>query len=81
MLIIARKRDEKIMIGEDIEIQILEIGRNRVRLGVKAPKHISVHSLAKASLPLETAIQAFDLQAADNTEQLVPVMAGFSRRH
>jgi carbon storage regulator len=81
MLIIARKRDEKIMIGDDIEIQILEIGRNRVRFGIKAPKHISVQTRQKSSAPVETAaIRAFHSQETDATEQFVPEMAGFSRR-
>ena len=40
MLIISRKKDQKIIVADDIEITILEVGRNRVRFGIKAPKHI-----------------------------------------
>ena len=42
MLILSRKKDEKIIIADEIEIWILEVGRNRVRFGIKAPKHILI---------------------------------------
>ncbi len=44
MLIIGRKRLQKIIISDDIEITILEIGRNRVRFGIQAPKDVRVHT-------------------------------------
>lgn len=42
MLVLTRLTDESIQIGEDIEIVILSAGRGRVRLGIKAPKDVSV---------------------------------------
>lgn len=42
MLVINRKRNEKIIIGEDIEITVLEVRGDRVRLGIKAPRDIEV---------------------------------------
>lgn len=44
MLIIGRKRQQKIIISDDIEITVLEIGRNRVRFGIQAPKDVRVHT-------------------------------------
>ena len=49
MLVISRKRDEKIILAGDIEITVLEIGRSRVRLGIKAPKHIPIDTRFKTS--------------------------------
>ena len=43
MLVITRKRDEAVMIGEEIEIRVLRVGRDSVRLGVSAPATIPVH--------------------------------------
>lgn len=43
MLIIARKQGEQITIGDDTVITLLEIRENQVRLGIEAPRHISVH--------------------------------------
>jgi carbon storage regulator CsrA len=49
MLIISRKKHEKFVIADDVEITILEIGRNRVRFGVKAPKHIQIQTRVKTT--------------------------------
>ena len=43
MLVFTRKRDETIMIGDGIEVRVLRIGREGVRLGVSAPASIPVH--------------------------------------
>ena len=42
MLVIARKTNEKILIGGEIEITILKVDRNQVRIGIEAPKSISI---------------------------------------
>lgn len=49
MLIISRKKDQKIIVADDIEITILDVGRNRVRFGIKAPKHIPIQTRLKSS--------------------------------
>ena len=43
MLVMSRKLDESIIIGNEIEIVVVRIDRNTVRLGIKAPRNISVH--------------------------------------
>jgi len=43
MLVLTRKQDESIMIGDEIEITVLELHENHVRLGVSAPREIPVH--------------------------------------
>jgi carbon storage regulator len=43
MLVVTRKTGEKIVIGNEIEIQVLHIGRNHIRVGIKAPEHISIY--------------------------------------
>jgi carbon storage regulator len=42
MLILSRKTNEKIMIGDDISISIIEIRGDQVRIGVDAPKSVKV---------------------------------------
>jgi carbon storage regulator len=43
MLVVTRKKDEKLMIGNEIEVQVLKIGKNSVRIGIRAPQNVSVH--------------------------------------
>ncbi len=43
MLVLSRKKDEKIVIGDDISIMVVEIRGDKVRLGIEAPREISVH--------------------------------------
>lgn len=42
MLVIRRRAGESILIGEDIEIQVAEIGAGRVKLGIVAPAAVTV---------------------------------------
>lgn len=42
-LVLSRKRGEIIDIGDDIEIVVVEIRGDKVRLGITAPQHIKVH--------------------------------------
>ena len=43
MLVVTRKRNEAIIIGDAIEVRVLRIGRDGVRLGVTAPPTVPVH--------------------------------------
>lgn len=43
MLVLSRQRDETIMIGDEIEISIVDIRGDKVRLGINAPTRIAVH--------------------------------------
>jgi carbon storage regulator len=43
MLVLSRKRNESLVIGDDIIVTVTEIDGNRVRLGVEAPKDVTVH--------------------------------------
>jgi len=42
MLVITRKTDEGLVIADNIEITVLEIGKDRVKIGVNAPKDIKI---------------------------------------
>lgn len=43
MLVFTRKKDESLIIGNDIEITILNIGTGSVKVGIRAPRNVSVH--------------------------------------
>jgi len=43
MLVLSRQRDETIMIGDDIEITVVDIRGDKVRVGISAPRNVQVH--------------------------------------
>lgn len=43
MLVLTRRKDESIMVGEDVQVTIVDIRGNVVRLGITAPRSIVVH--------------------------------------
>jgi len=43
MLVLCRKRGEQIVIGENIEVVVLEIRDDRVKLGFKGPLEVPIH--------------------------------------
>ncbi len=63
MLVLSRRKDETIMIGDDIEITIVDVRGDTVRLGIQAPRSVSVHRKE-----IYNAIQAENIAAAtENT--------------
>ncbi len=43
MLVLSRKKDEKIVIGDSITLMVIEIRGDRVRIGIDAPRDVTVH--------------------------------------
>ncbi|WP_282033776.1 carbon storage regulator CsrA [Metabacillus indicus] len=43
MLVLTRKTGEVIKIGDDIEISVISISGDQVKIGINAPKHIDIH--------------------------------------
>lgn len=43
MLVLARKPNQSIMIGDDIEIRIVDVRGDQVKIGINAPRKIKVH--------------------------------------
>ena len=43
MLVLTRKKDQTIVISDDIEITVLDIQGDQVRIGINAPRSVSIH--------------------------------------
>ena len=43
MLVLSRQKDESIMIGDEVEITIVDVRGDKVRIGINAPRTVSVH--------------------------------------
>jgi carbon storage regulator len=65
MLILSRKLNEKIKIGEDITVTVIELRGDQVKIGVEAPKHVKVFRQE-----VFNAIQKENKAAADSSENL-----------
>jgi len=72
MLVLTRKENESIMIGDDIEVKVLDLRDNQVKIGIEAPRSVAVHRRE-----IYLAIQAENEQAAstpetDDISKLIP---------
>ena len=70
MLVLSRQRDETIMIGDDVEITVVDIRGDKVRLGIAAPRSVQVHrkevyDAIKRENAEASRVQVDDLTAAD----------------
>lgn len=74
MLVLSRQRDESIMIGDNIQITVVDIRGDKVRLGIVAPTEIPVHRKE-----VYEAIQRENRKAANLPADEVPAAAA-SRR-
>jgi carbon storage regulator len=70
MLVLTRRVNERVMVGDDIVITVLEIRGDQVRIGIDAPTSIAVH---REEVFLELA--AADREAAEVLEKLHPPSA------
>ncbi|MFD2639000.1 carbon storage regulator CsrA [Piscibacillus salipiscarius] len=43
MLVLTRKIGESIQIGDDIEVKVVSVNGDQIKLGIEAPKHIDIH--------------------------------------
>ena len=69
MLVLTRKENESIMIGNDIEVKLLDLKDNQAKIGIVAPRSVAVHRRE-----VYLAIQAENAQAA-----VAPALEGISR--
>lgn len=53
MLILTRKSDERILIGDGIELVVLSVEGSRVRLGIQAPADVSIARMSPALMSAE----------------------------
>lgn len=74
MLVFSRKRDEAIVIGDGIEVRVLRVGRDGVRLGVTAAPHVPVHRREIYDL-----IKAANVSAASDRTSLGELLAKLRR--
>ena len=70
MLVLARKPNQSIMIGDDIEIRIVDIKGDQVKIGITAPKSIGVHRKEIYEEILSSNIEASQARGETNLDNL-----------
>lgn len=70
MLILTRKKGEAIQIGDDIEITVLAVSGDQIKLGIEAPKNVDIH---RKEIYLE--IQSENEQASTGVENLLSLLS------
>ena len=63
MLVLTRKKDEAVVIGDDIEIIISEISEDKVKIAIKAPKNVKIFRKE-----LLAAVEDENLKSADMSD-------------
>jgi len=76
MLVLSRKKDESIVINNDIKIVVVEIRGDKVRLGVEAPKEVPVHRQEVFEAIARGEMVDVDADQARSPEDSVPPSAG-----
>ena len=80
MLIISRKRRQKIVIADEIEITILDIRMNRVRFGINAPKSIPIQTRKPESPVAEESPQPNENERQTSPLEGLPAVVGMRKR-
>ena len=74
MLVLTRKENESIMIGDNIEVKVLDLKENQVKIGVVAPRSVAVHRME-----VYQAIQEENTQASQATGEVGDITNLLSR--
>lgn len=74
MLVLSRKINESIIIGDDIEVKIVDVNGRTVKIGIEAPKDVSVHRKE-----VYEAIKAENLEAVSQ-ENIVSLLEFFQKQ-
>ena len=72
MLVLTRREDESIMIGDQIEVKVLNIKENQVKLGIVAPRAVAVHRREVYLAIQEENAQAASVAKVENLSNLIP---------
>jgi len=70
MLVLSRRKDESVMIGDDFEVKVLEIQKGQVKLGIEAPRDVTIHRME-----VYLAIKEENLAATQTQDAAVDVSA------
>lgn len=74
MLVLTRKQNESIQIGDEIEVTVLDVNGDQVKLGIQAPKHIDIYRKE-----VYVSIQQANKQAANQSMRHVNALMNYTQ--
>lgn len=72
MLVLTRKENESIMIGDDIEVKLLGLKENQAKIGIVAPLSVAVHRREVYLAIQEENAQAASVSQVEGISDLIP---------
>ena len=76
MLVLSRKPGERILIGQDIEVTVLEVSGKLVRIGITAPSNVTIlRSEVKEQIENENKVAAVKHEYLDRIKELGSVLS------
>lgn len=74
MLVLTRKEQETILIGNDIQVTVMEVKDGQVRLGIKAPKDVTIYRKELYEAIQKENKEAAGVRALEKLENIFPQM-------
>jgi len=78
MLVFRRNAGESFLVGDNVEVRILEIGRNQVKIGVVAPREIGIYRSEISRLNRKAAVDS--LQSVDLKNAVLALQRALQKR-
>ena len=75
MLVLTRKTNQSIMIGDDIEVSVLAVSRDKIRLGISAPRDVPVFR-KEVYLSIKEEQMAADGRGREHVDQALDELSG-----
>ncbi len=72
MLVLTRKKGQSIMVGDDVEISVVEVNGDAVRIGIKAPREVAIYRRE-----IYLAIQEENIRAAQAAAEMAKKLGKF----
>jgi carbon storage regulator len=74
MLVLTRKTNQSIMIGDDIEVSVLAVSRDKIRLGITAPRDVPVFRKE-----VYVSLKGEDASAEEDPEAVADALDGLAK--
>lgn len=72
MLVLSRKKNESIIINDNVVITVIDVRGDKVRIGIEAPRDITVHRQEVLEAILEEKLKLSESRCKESTDSVTP---------